>query len=106
MSSALEGKRVVVTGVAGFIGSHLSERLLDLGCEVKGIDCFTDYYSPRLKRYNLKGLLERDGFTFSSEDLLSSENTCKNDNRHRNFKYYHPYHHLSRSYNERLLNNI
>ena len=36
--------KAVVTGAAGFIGSHLSERLIDAGATVVGIDCFTDYY--------------------------------------------------------------
>jgi len=73
LSLSLNGSRVVVTGVAGFIGSHLAETLLELGCTVRGIDCFTDYYSPRIKRYNLRGLLERNGFSFSSNDLLEAD---------------------------------
>ncbi|MBA2475910.1 MAG: NAD-dependent epimerase/dehydratase family protein [Actinobacteria bacterium] len=42
--------RYVVTGAAGFIGSHLAEGLIDAGHEVVGADCFTDYYDPRLKQ--------------------------------------------------------
>ena len=45
--------RAVVTGVAGFIGSQLAEKLLAAGAEVTGIDCFTDYYSRSLKESNL-----------------------------------------------------
>ena len=45
--------KVIVTGAAGFVGSHLCERLVDHGDEVIGIDCFTDYYSPRRKEANL-----------------------------------------------------
>ena len=41
--------KALVTGAAGFIGSHLAERLLDDGAEVIGIDCFTDYYPRALK---------------------------------------------------------
>ena len=49
-------RRYVVTGAAGFIGSHLSEALLAHGDEVVGIDCFTDYYDPALKDENARGL--------------------------------------------------
>ena len=38
--------KCIVTGAAGFIGSHLSEHLLAQGDEVVGIDCLTDYYDP------------------------------------------------------------
>lgn len=48
--------RYVVTGAAGFIGSHLSEALLEAGHEVAGVDCFTDYYDPSLKEENARGL--------------------------------------------------
>jgi UDP-glucuronate 4-epimerase len=44
--------RYGVTGAAGFIGSHLADELVRLGHEVVGFDCFTDYYSPRLKEEN------------------------------------------------------
>jgi nucleoside-diphosphate-sugar epimerase len=50
--------RSVVTGVAGFIGSHLAEHLVALGHEVVGIDCFTLYYSPRRKCANLMDIVE------------------------------------------------
>ena len=47
-------KKAVVTGAAGFIGSHLCERLLDEGYSVTGIDSFTDYYDPEIKRENIR----------------------------------------------------
>jgi UDP-glucuronate 4-epimerase len=47
--------KYVVTGAAGFIGSHLVERLAALGHDVLGIDCFTDYYDPALKHENARG---------------------------------------------------
>ena len=49
--------KAIVTGAAGFIGSHLCASLLDQGDEVVGIDCFTDYYSPRRKEANVAPLL-------------------------------------------------
>ena len=48
--------RYVVTGAAGFIGSHLAESLLAAGHDVVGVDCFTDYYDPVEKEENARGL--------------------------------------------------
>jgi UDP-glucuronate 4-epimerase len=48
--------RYVVTGAAGFIGSHLSVTLIGRGNDVAGVDCFTDYYDPALKEANAEGL--------------------------------------------------
>src|SRR6185437_12728424 len=48
--------RYIVTGAAGFIGSHLAETLVDAGHEVVGVDCFTDYYDPAEKERNAQGL--------------------------------------------------
>ena len=52
----------LVTGAAGFIGSHLSAALVDSGAHVVGIDSFTDYYPRALKEANLAGLTGRPGF--------------------------------------------
>ena len=54
----------LVTGTAGFIGSHLAGALLDEGATVTGIDCFTDYYSRAIKEANLSTLSGRPGFSF------------------------------------------
>jgi len=51
--------KVLVTGGAGFIGSHTTERLLSLGHEVAILDCFNDYYNPAIKRANLRAVAER-----------------------------------------------
>ena len=48
--------KYVVTGAAGFIGSHLAETLVQAGHDVVGIDCFTDYYDPAEKEENARGL--------------------------------------------------
>jgi UDP-glucose 4-epimerase len=56
--------RALVTGAAGFIGSHLSEALIDAGYEVTGIDSFTDYYDVRIKQNNLDQCTRREGFRF------------------------------------------
>jgi UDP-glucose 4-epimerase len=66
----LENKNVLVTGAAGFIGSHLSKRLLESGARVWGVDCLTDYYSVRLKKQNLSGLLENENFEFLQKNIL------------------------------------
>jgi UDP-glucose 4-epimerase len=56
--------KAVVTGAAGFIGSHLSAALLDSGATVTGIDCFSDYYARPLKEANLATVKDRQGFSF------------------------------------------
>jgi len=65
--------RALVTGVAGFIGSTLAERLLDAGSEVVGLDCFTDYYPRSHKEANLAGLRARRGFTFVEAALQDAD---------------------------------
>jgi nucleoside-diphosphate-sugar epimerase len=64
---------VVVTGAAGFIGSHLAEALLDQGREVVGIDAFTGPVPPAEKWANLARLLERPGFRLHRLDLATAE---------------------------------
>jgi len=67
-------RRFIVTGAAGFIGSHLAEALQATGHEVVGIDSFTNYYDPALKERNARGLqvrrldLARDELDFTGFD--------------------------------------
>lgn len=63
------GAEVVVTGCAGFIGSTLTEALLEMGCRVTGVDCLTDYYAVDLKHENLSGFKDRPEFTWILSDL-------------------------------------
>ena len=60
---------ILVTGVAGFIGFHVAQALLDRGDEVVGIDNMNDYYPVSLKQARLDGLIDRPGFTFHQVDL-------------------------------------
>ena len=60
--------KILLTGGAGFIGSHLLERLLERGDDVAVIDDFNDYYDPRIKRANLP----RGGFRLHERDLRDS----------------------------------
>lgn len=66
------GRRAVVTGAAGFIGSHLSERLVADGWRVTGIDCFTDFYARRDKVENLGYLANEPAFDLVERDLAGN----------------------------------
>lgn len=62
--------KVLVTGAAGFIGSHLSEKLVELGHEVIGIDNFDPYYAPELKHSNIEEITSK-GVHFVEADLVT-----------------------------------
>jgi nucleoside-diphosphate-sugar epimerase len=65
--------RIVVTGAAGFVGSHLCQALLAAGHQVTGVDAFIPYYPRPLKERNLAGITARPGFTFHELDLRTDD---------------------------------
>lgn len=64
---------VIVTGAAGFIGSHVAHRLLDRGETVVGVDVFNAYYDPALKAARASALEARLGFTMTRLDIADSD---------------------------------
>ena len=65
--------KALVTGVAGFIGSHLAASLLDKGASVVGVDCFTNYYARALKERNLEENRLREGFRFAETTIQDAD---------------------------------
>lgn len=68
-------KHILVTGCAGFIGSNLCEYLLNKNYAVIGVDNLNDYYSPKIKKYNIKDILKHPNFVFYELDLLNFPKT-------------------------------
>src|SRR3954453_19640896 len=62
-------RSALITGAAGFIGSHLAERLLERGETVIGVDRMSDYYDPSIKAANVDRLREQPAFSFVEADL-------------------------------------
>src|SRR5258708_25522097 len=69
--------RGLVTGGAGFIGFHLSRRLLDEDCQVFGIDNLNDYYDTNLKKARLAQLPQTSRFIFDQLDLADGGKLCR-----------------------------
>jgi UDP-glucuronate 4-epimerase len=65
--------RIIVTGCAGFIGSHLSEKLLNIGYKVIGIDNFDPFYEISVKKSNLSHFVKHPNFSFLELDLANRE---------------------------------
>ena len=66
-------KKILITGAAGFIGYHLSQRLLSQGIEVYGIDNMNDYYDVGLKKTRLAKLQQKENFSFIEGDIADKE---------------------------------
>ena len=64
--------KVLITGAAGFIGSHLTERLLGDGFQVVGVDNFDEFYDPNIKRQNIAGSLENKNFKLVEADIRNA----------------------------------
>jgi len=65
--------KILITGCAGFIGSHLVEKLLDDGHKVIGVDNFNDYYNPKIKQDNLSNATKSNNFKLYRLDILNFE---------------------------------
>ena len=74
--------KALITGAAGFIGSHLSERLLDDGWMVVGLDNFDDFYDPQIKRRNINDCVKDKNFQLIEADIrdgAAMDKTVGND---------------------------
>jgi UDP-glucuronate 4-epimerase len=77
MNAFDQNNKILVTGSAGFIGYYLSKRLLDIGCEVIGIDNLNDYYDVNLKHARLELLKPYNKFIFHKIDLVDKSEIDK-----------------------------
>ena len=79
----MSDQAILVTGAAGFIGFHLTQRLLADGGAVLGVDSMNAYYDPALKRARLGILMQHPGFTFAQHDLADRAATAALFAKHR-----------------------
>ena len=73
----MSGRKILVTGAAGFIGSFLAKKLVDLGDEVVGLDNLNDYYDVNLKLARLKQLSLKRNFTPVRMDLADRDEMAR-----------------------------
>jgi Nucleoside-diphosphate-sugar epimerases len=66
-------KKILITGAAGFIGYHLSEKLLNNNYHIIGIDNLNDYYDPSLKKARLDNLIKLPNFKFQKADFVNNQ---------------------------------
>ncbi len=76
-------KKILVTGFAGFIGSHLTERLLEEGHTVFGIDEFNDYYDPKIKEKNISSFKDSPRFISFRNDIRDKSKIDNIFNEHK-----------------------
>ncbi|MBU1566774.1 MAG: NAD-dependent epimerase [Proteobacteria bacterium] len=76
-------KKILITGAAGFIGAHLSQKLIAGGAEVVGLDNINDYYDPQLKRDRMAALAVGPMFSHVSIDLADRDGVAKLFQQHR-----------------------
>jgi len=76
-------RQFLITGAAGFIGSHLGEALLDKGAMVIGVDNFDPFYAEQIKRNNIQPMLRNRNFRFYEESILHVEKMKKIFRKHR-----------------------
>ncbi len=69
----IRNTKILVTGFAGFIGSHLTERLLSDGCTIIGIDDFNDYYNSKIKERNIFSFKDNKNFFFNKVDIRDKD---------------------------------
>ncbi|MBU0461229.1 MAG: SDR family NAD(P)-dependent oxidoreductase [Nanoarchaeota archaeon] len=81
--------RILVTGGAGFIGSHVCDELIKRGDEVVCIDSFNDYYNPRIKEQNIKQLLSNKAFHLFRTDILDANGMSDIFDKHKIEKIIH-----------------
>ena len=77
MVANTEKMTILVTGCAGFIGSHTTQALLKKGYNVIGIDNLNDYYNPEWKKQNLAQFKHENNFTYHCLDIIDQEKTGK-----------------------------
>ena len=84
-----EKMQILVTGGAGFIGSHLIERLLEEGYEVICLDNFNDYYNPEIKRNNIKSFIKDRNFNLIEADIRDKDSLKRIFEKYKFYKIIH-----------------